>query len=77
MWKKLVKTKEEKIKINKMAVSRLQTPRDFLSRIEDISGVFPKIPKKMKDVTLYLLQSEFDIPKSVQVSCFTWCNLLS
>ncbi|XP_018907366.2 uncharacterized protein [Bemisia tabaci] len=66
MWKKLVKTKEEKIKINKMAVSRLQTPRDFLSRIEDISGVFPKIPKKMKDVTLYLLQSEFDIPKSVQ-----------
>ncbi|KAG8228736.1 hypothetical protein J437_LFUL007071 [Ladona fulva] len=61
LWKKIVQDPEERNRINKRALQKLHTPPNLLERVKALGNVLPRIPKAKKNITLFLLQSNFNL----------------
>lgn len=70
LWKKLVEKKEARIEINKLAITKLIPPFDFLDKLRSgqFSGVLPYVAKSEKDrITSFLMQTPFNVKEKAEV----------
>lgn len=67
LWKKVVANAEERQKINKIAVSRLNPPPNFLEKSKLFNDVLPKMPKSGKNITLFFMQAKFNLKNACMV----------
>uniref|UniRef100_A0A1B6BZ82 Uncharacterized protein n=1 Tax=Clastoptera arizonana TaxID=38151 RepID=A0A1B6BZ82_9HEMI len=70
LWKKLVDKKEARIDINKLAISKLIPPFDFLDKLRSgqFSGVLPYVAKSEKDrITSFLMGVSFNVKEKAEV----------
>lgn len=67
LWKKIMKTIDERKQITKIAVGKLFWPPNLQRSANVFGSVLPKIPKSKKDPTLFFIQAKFKIKSAYEV----------
>ncbi|XP_046401468.1 uncharacterized protein LOC124167545 isoform X2 [Ischnura elegans] len=65
-WKNIFRDVEERKRINKTALQKLHTPPHLMESIKAMDNVLPRIPKTKKNITLFLMQSNFNVKNACQ-----------
>lgn len=71
LWKRFVEKKEERVRINKIAASKLTPPTGFLDKLRSgmFNGILPYVSKSEKErITLFLMRAPFNVKEKAEVS---------
>ncbi|XP_071444706.1 uncharacterized protein [Hetaerina americana] len=66
LWKKIFPYGEGRTRINTTAMQKLQAPPHLMENMKAMGNVLPRIPKTKKNITLFLMQSNFNVKSSCQ-----------